>query len=122
MTQSVIIMLDVSSAFPCDERDRARSEGKSMRGVHVRLGLVFLLLTKIGAGAASTAEHDEEAARIAVNRFAEAWNRHDMDAFGTLFARNADFVNVSGQLWKGRKEIQRRHAYTHGAIPREAVP
>jgi len=29
---------------------------------------------------------------------------------------------VTGQLWKGRKEIQRRHAYTHGTIPREAVP
>jgi len=55
------------------------------------------------------AERDEETAR-------------DMDAFGALFAQDADFVNVTGQLWKGRKEIQRRHAYTHGAIPREAVP
>ena len=68
------------------------------------------------------AERDEETARVAINRFAEAWNRHDMDAFGALFAQDADFVNVTGQLWKGRKEIQRRHANTHSAIPREAVP
>jgi uncharacterized protein (TIGR02246 family) len=60
--------------------------------------------------------------RTAVSQFAEAWNQHDLDAFGDLFAVDADFVNVTGQLWKGRKEIQRRHAYTHGTIPQEAVP
>ena len=92
-----------------------------MRGAHIQLGLVFLLLTGVGAGMASAAERDEEAVRVAVSRFAEAWNRHDMDAFGALFTPDADFVNVTGQLWKGRQEIQRRHAYTHGAISREAV-
>jgi uncharacterized protein (TIGR02246 family) len=93
-----------------------------MRQAHVQLGLLFLLVMSIGAGAASAADRDEEAVRVAVNRFADAWNRHDMDAFGALFAEAAGFVNVTGQLWKGRKEIQRRHAYTHGAIPQEAVP
>ena len=93
-----------------------------MNRAHVRLGLFFLVLASIGAGVALAADRDEEAARAAVARFAEAWNRHDMDAFGALFARDADFVNVTGQLWKGREEIQRRHAYTHGAILREAVP
>ena len=75
-----------------------------MRGAHIQLGLVFLLLTGVGAGMASAAERDEEAVRVAVSRFAEAWNRHDMDAFGALFTRDADFVNVTGQLWKGRQE------------------
>ena len=93
-----------------------------MNVADVRLGLFFLVLASIGAGVALAADRDKEAARVAVARFAEAWNRHDMDAFGALFARDADFVNVTGQLWKGREEIQRRHAYTHGAIPREAVP
>jgi uncharacterized protein (TIGR02246 family) len=93
-----------------------------MRGAHIQLGLFFLLLTGIGAGLASAAEREEDAARVAVNRFAEAWNRHDMEAFGALFTEDAAFVNVTGQLWKGRKEIQRRHAYTHGVLPREAVP
>jgi len=84
------------------------------------LGLFFLFLMGVGMGVGSAAEPEEEV-RIAVNRFAEAWNKHDMDAFGALFAPDADFVNVTGQLWKGRKEIQRRHSYTHGAIPREAA-
>ncbi len=93
-----------------------------MRRVHALHGLFFIFLMGIGVGVASAAERGEEAVRVAVNRFAEAWNRHDMDAFGALFGQDADFVNVTGQLWKGRKEIQRRHAYTHGAIPREAIP
>ena len=93
-----------------------------MRQVHVFLRLFLAFLIVIGINVASAAQFDEEAVRIAVNRFAEAWNRHDLDAFGALFAVHADFVNVTGQLWRGRKEIQIRHAYTHGTIPREAVP
>jgi uncharacterized protein (TIGR02246 family) len=40
-----------------------------------------------------------------------------MDAFGKLFAIDADFVNVAGNWWKGRQEIQMQHAYSHGTIP-----
>jgi hypothetical protein len=31
-----------------------------------------------------------------VNGFPEAWNRHDMDVFGALFAPDADFVLLRG--------------------------
>jgi uncharacterized protein (TIGR02246 family) len=71
---------------------------------------------------ASAAESDVDAIRLAVTRFSEFWNRHDMDAFGALFAQDADFVNVTGQWWQGRQEIQRRHAFGYGAIPQQAVP
>lgn len=37
-----------------------------------------------------------------VNAFADAWNRHDMEAFAQLFAADAEFVNVVGLWWKGR--------------------
>lgn len=60
---------------------------------------------------------DEEQVRTAVSGFVEAWNRHDMEAFGKLFAPDADFVNVAGDWWKGRQTIQMRHAYAHGTIP-----
>ncbi|HYQ82371.1 MAG TPA: SgcJ/EcaC family oxidoreductase [Anaeromyxobacteraceae bacterium] len=46
-------------------------------------------------------------------RFAEAWNRHDMEAFASLFAEHADFVNVIGLHWRGREEIRRAHAEIH---------
>ena len=38
---------------------------------------------------------DSEPADIAA-RFAEAWNRHDMAAFGDLFHPDASFVNRFG--------------------------
>lgn len=56
-----------------------------------------------------------------VAAFATAWNHHDMDAFGKLFAPDAEFVNVAGDRWVGRKEIQLRHAYSHGTIPQSSV-
>jgi ketosteroid isomerase-like protein len=84
--------------------------------------LLIAVLISIWTTQALSADSDTDAATKAVNAFAEAWNRHDMQAFGALFAIDADFVNVTGQLWRGRKEIQRRHAFLHGAIPREDVP
>jgi uncharacterized protein (TIGR02246 family) len=43
-------------------------------------------------------------------RFAETWNQHDMTAMATLFAEDADFVNVVGMYWKGRDQIRQEHA------------
>jgi uncharacterized protein (TIGR02246 family) len=63
------------------------------------------------------APNDEQEVRQAVNGFAETWNRHDMAAFGRLFAPDADFVNVAGDWWKGSQAIQMHHAYSHGTIP-----
>jgi ketosteroid isomerase-like protein len=60
---------------------------------------------------------DGEDVRNVVAGFATTWNRHDLDAFGKLFAPNADFVNVAGSLWVGRQSIQAQHAYSHGVIP-----
>ena len=64
---------------------------------------------------------DEEAVRNVVNGFAEAWNRHDTDALGALFAPSADFVIINGQRWKGRQEIQTNAAFLHGTIPPDSV-
>jgi uncharacterized protein (TIGR02246 family) len=48
------------------------------------------------------------AARLA-RAFVEAWNAHDADALGALFAPDADFVNVAGLWWHGRARIVRTH-------------
>jgi ketosteroid isomerase-like protein len=77
-------------------------------------------MTTILLAAPGLADSDDaEEVRRAVNGFAEAWNHHDMEAFGKLFATDADFINVGGQWIKGRKAIQTLHAYTHGTIPAE---
>ena len=36
--------------------------------------------------------NDEGDVRQVVSGFAETWNHHDMEAFGRLFAPDADFV------------------------------
>ncbi len=63
------------------------------------------------------AANDAENVRNVVAGFATSWDRHDMDAFGKLFAPDAEFVNVAGDLWTGRQSIQAQHAYAHGVIP-----
>lgn len=55
-----------------------------------------------------------------VHAFAEAWNRHDMDAFANLFAEDAEFVNVVGLWWKGRTEIKGAHEFTHRTMFRNS--
>lgn len=83
---------------------------------------VVALMIPLFATSIAAAPNDSEDVRNLVASFATAWNRHDMDAFGKLFALDADFVNVAGDHWVGRKEIQLRHAYAHGTIPVSSVP
>jgi Domain of unknown function (DUF4440) len=68
----------------------------------------------------SATPNDAKDVRDVVAAFAVTWNRHDLDAFGKLFAQDADFVNVAGLLWKGRQSIQAQHAYSHGVIPADS--
>jgi uncharacterized protein (TIGR02246 family) len=47
--------------------------------------------------------------------FVDDWNRHDMKDFGSLFAVDAQFVNVIGLWWHIRAEIQREHEALHAS-------
>jgi uncharacterized protein (TIGR02246 family) len=55
-----------------------------------------------------------------LQRVTEAWDAHDMEAFGEAFAPNADFVNIFGQWLRGRDAIVRDHAARHAAMFRTA--
>ena len=59
---------------------------------------------------------DEQGVRAVVQGFADAWNRHDMEAFSALFAADADFVNVRGARWIGRQAIKDAHVASHATI------
>jgi uncharacterized protein (TIGR02246 family) len=50
----------------------------------------------------------------------EAWNRHDMEGFGNLYVDSADFVNIFGDLLKGRDHIVKEHAARHRSMFRAA--
>jgi ketosteroid isomerase-like protein len=75
------------------------------------------VLTTLLANCILAAPNDAKELHDVVAGFATTWNHHDLDAFGKLFAPDADFVNVAGVLWTGRQSIQAQHAYSHGVIP-----
>jgi uncharacterized protein (TIGR02246 family) len=56
----------------------------------------------------------EADATALVNELIAAWNEHDMHRFAACFAEDAEFVNVGGMWWRGRPEIEGRHAEAHG--------
>jgi Domain of unknown function (DUF4440) len=78
------------------------------------------VLTTLLATSLLAAQNDAQEVRNFLAGFAATWNRHDLDAFGKLFAPDADFVNVAGDLWTGRESIQAQHAYSHGVIPADS--
>ena len=90
-----------------------------MSSVQTISGMILLLLAGfIEAGAQASPEQSQEHVAVSriVNEYADAWNKHDMNALGQLFAPDADFVNVGGYRWKHRETLQKNHAYMHGTI------
>ncbi len=55
-----------------------------------------------------------------VAALAETWNRHDMAGYAALFSEDADFVNVVGMHWRGRREIEACHVRLHETIFRDS--
>ncbi|MEI9997019.1 MAG: SgcJ/EcaC family oxidoreductase [Rhizomicrobium sp.] len=54
-------------------------------------------------------------------RFQDAWNTHDMAAFGDLFHPGATFVNRFGTYWRGVDQIVAGHARIHASIYRDST-
>jgi len=54
-------------------------------------------------------------------RFQEAWNTHDMEAFGRLFNADATFVNRFANYWRGVDRIVAGHAGIHASIYRDST-
>src|SRR5665213_1264056 len=54
-------------------------------------------------------------------RFQEAWNTHDMEAFGRLFHPDATFVNRFATYWRGGDQIVAGHAGIHASIYRDST-
>ena len=53
--------------------------------------------------------------------FAQAWNSHDMDAFGALFQEHATFVNRFGHYVRGVRQIVELHRPIHETIYRDST-
>lgn len=87
------------------------------------LRCAMILLTAALAGPALRAGQDPEETEIRKVELGlqEAWNHHDMKAWANLFTEDADFVNVAGRWWRGRAEIEKKHAEIHATIFRDST-
>ena len=52
-----------------------------------------------------------ETGEAVARAFFERWNEGDADGIATLFAEDADFVNVVGLWWRNRRTIRKAHDY-----------
>ena len=52
---------------------------------------------------------DEQAIRSVMDRFMDAWNRHDAKAWTAEFSEDADFTNVHEAGASGRADIEQFH-------------
>jgi ketosteroid isomerase-like protein len=55
-------------------------------------------------------EIDPQAVTAVIDRFMDAWNRHDAKAFAAVFSEDADFTNWRGEGASGRSKIEAFHA------------
>ena len=78
------------------------------RDMRVLFAFVLFALALTPSRAAGQAAEDERQIREITAKWEEAWNRHDMKAGAELFTEEADFVNVNGNLWKGRQALPLR--------------
>jgi uncharacterized protein (TIGR02246 family) len=75
----------------------------------MRMAICFALFPLL-LMAQTGGEADEHALRAVMDRFMEAWNHHDAEAFAAVFSQDADFTNVRGVSATGRAKIEAFHA------------
>jgi len=63
---------------------------------------------------------DEGAVSAVGEEVIAAWNAHDMARFARVFREDAEFVNVYGAWWTGRRRIEAEHVSTHAAVFRKS--
>jgi uncharacterized protein (TIGR02246 family) len=64
---------------------------------------------------------DEQAIRQIETRWEMAWNRHDITAMASLFAPEADAVNLAGEWFKGREAFERSLESLHSGKVKESL-
>jgi uncharacterized protein (TIGR02246 family) len=76
--------------------------------------LIATVKTTMAAEPSPRDQADEAAAVKEVGAaFVNDWNRHDIKSLGSLFADDAQFVNVIGLWWHSRAEIEKEHEALH---------
>lgn len=64
---------------------------------------------------------DREQITTILSQWEDAWNRHDMTAFASLFHEDGVWVLWTGSVWKGRVAIETGHAEVHRTFFRNST-
>jgi len=64
----------------------------------------------------SISTEDKNSIRKTVAGVEEAWNTHDMKAYGDLLTEDVQWVNVVGMQWRGHKAVLYAHIAFHKTI------
>ena len=59
---------------------------------------------------------DESAIRAVVFEFASTWNRHDMVGMHELDTEDVEWINVTGNHWRGKAAVYKGHDTIHRTI------
>jgi len=59
---------------------------------------------------------DEAAVRAMVAEFANTWNRHDMKGMHALDSQDVQWINVAGNIWRGKPTVYKGHDAIHRTI------
>ncbi len=59
---------------------------------------------------------DESAVRAVVSEFASSWNRHDMLRMHELDTEDVEWINVTGNHWRGKAAVYKGHDAIHRTI------
>ena len=70
--------------------------------------IALLLVFTVACSVLVDTTEDSAAIRALATRQADAWNRHDATAYAALFTTDCDVVNVVGEWWNGRMEVERK--------------
>ncbi len=68
------------------------------------------------SGTNANSKEDDGAIRKVITGIEEAWNAHDMNAYGKLLRADVEWVNVVGMHWKGRDDVMAAHDAFHRTI------
>ena len=84
------------------------------------VGLVGCTTTQEPSASAQTpvalSSQDESAVRAIVAEFAHTWNRHDMKGMHELDTEDVEWINVAGDLWRGKATVYKGHDMIHRTI------
>jgi uncharacterized protein (TIGR02246 family) len=92
-----------------------------MNARHLGVGLLGFVVALTTPSAVSAQARDEQAIRDVQVRQADAWNRHDANAYAKLFTDDGEVVNVVGWWWKGRTQIASRLTAGFAFVFREST-